>query len=101
RPHPLRPLQGGRDGQDQLLGSMSEAAGHTARVRRVLVLGVLLALAAAGGGWLAFGPSGGAADATARAAAARPAEKASSLPPLPEMRPKVVQPAAGEVAEAA
>jgi cell wall-associated NlpC family hydrolase len=74
--------------------------GHTARVRRVFVLGVLLALAAAGGGWLAFGSGqGGAADSTARAAA-RPAGTKASLPPLPEMRPKVVQPAAGEVAEA-
>jgi cell wall-associated NlpC family hydrolase len=76
---------------------MTERAGHTARVRRVLVLGVLLALAAAGGGWLAFGSAGGSGDASARAAA-RPAESKASLPPLPEMRPKVVQPAAGDVA---
>jgi cell wall-associated NlpC family hydrolase len=76
---------------------MSEPGGHTGRVRRVLVLGVLLALAAAGGGWLAFGSAQGSGDAAARTAA-RPAERASSLPPLPEMRPKVVQPAAGEVA---
>jgi hypothetical protein len=79
---------------------MSEARGH-ARVPRVLVLGVLLVLAAAcGGGWLAFGSDQGGDDATARAAS-RPAERAASLPPLPKMRPKVVQPAAGEVAEAA
>jgi cell wall-associated NlpC family hydrolase len=76
---------------------MSEPGGHTARVRRVLVLGVLLALAAAGGGWLAFGSAQGSDDTTARAAA-RPAENKASLPPLPQMRPKVVQPAAGEVA---
>jgi cell wall-associated NlpC family hydrolase len=69
-------------------------------VRRVLVLGVLLALAAAGGGWLAFGSTQGSGDATARAAS-RPADRPASLPPLPKMRPQVVQPAAGEVAEAA
>jgi cell wall-associated NlpC family hydrolase len=79
---------------------MSEPRGHTARVRRVLVLGVLLALAAVGGGWLAFGSAQGRDDATARPAA-RPAERAASLPPLPKMRPKVVQPPAGEVAEPA
>jgi hypothetical protein len=73
---------------------MSEPGGHTGRVRRVLVLGVLLALAAAGGGWLAFGSAQGSGDAAARTAA-RPAERASSLPPLPEMRPKVVEPVAG------
>jgi cell wall-associated NlpC family hydrolase len=76
---------------------MIEAGGHTARVRRVLVLGVLLALAAAGGGWLALGSSQGRDEGTARAAA-RSADQAASLPPLPKMRPKVVQPSAGEVA---
>jgi cell wall-associated NlpC family hydrolase len=65
-------------------------------VRRVLVLGVLLALAAAGGGWLAFG-SAQSGDASTASAAARPAERKASLPPLPEMRPKAVQPTAGEV----
>jgi hypothetical protein len=73
---------------------MNDERGHTAGVRRVFVLGFLLALAIAGGGWLAFSSSGGGDEATARAAA--PKEKAS-LPPLPEMRPKVVQPNAGEV----
>jgi hypothetical protein len=79
---------------------MSEARGHTGRVRRVLVLGVVLALAAAGGGWLALGSTQGGDEGTARAAA-RPADRAASLPPLPKMRPKVVQPAAGEVAQEA
>jgi hypothetical protein len=79
---------------------MSEARGHTVRVRRALVLGVLLALAAAGGGWLAFGSDGSREQGTA-SAAQRPADRPASLPPLPKMRPKVVQPSAGEVAQAA
>jgi len=76
-------------------------SGHTARVRRVIVLGLVLALAAAGGGWLAFGSSSGRdagiARAAGRAATTRTAP-AADLPPLPKMRPKVVEPSAGEVA---
>ena len=79
---------------------MSEGRGHTVRVRRALVLGVLLALAAAGGGWLAFGSDSRSEQGTA-SAAQRPADRPASLPPLPEMRPKVVQPSAGEVAQEA
>src|SRR3954465_6535832 len=76
---------------------LSEARGHTARVRRVFVLGLVLALAAAGGGWLAFG-SGGKREQAPASAAQGPADRPASLPPLPEMRPKVVQPSAGELA---
>jgi hypothetical protein len=76
---------------------MSEERGHTGRVRRVFVLGFLLALALAiaGGGFLAFSSAQGGGEAAARAAA--PQQKKTSLPPLPEMRPKVVEPSAGEV----
>ena len=73
---------------------MSDERGHTARMRRVFVLGFLLALAIAGGGWLAFSSSQGGDEAGARAAAPR---QEASLPPLPEMRPKVVEPSAGDV----
>src|SRR4051794_10012057 len=82
----------------RLVGSKSVHAGHTARVGRVVLLGLLLALAAAGGGWLAFGPSPGDDDAMARAAHRAPAAPAANLPPLPKMRPKVVEPSAGEMA---
>jgi cell wall-associated NlpC family hydrolase len=79
---------------------MKRLGGHTGRVRRVLLLGLVLALVAAGGGWLAFGASSGrdTARAADRHAAAKPA--AADLPPLPKLRPKVVQPSAGEVADA-
>jgi hypothetical protein len=76
---------------------MTSRRGHTGRVGRVALLGVLLVLAAAGGGWLVFGSSPGEDGATARAADRAPASPAASLPPLPKMRPKVVEPSAGEV----
>jgi cell wall-associated NlpC family hydrolase len=76
--------------------------GHTGRVGRVFLLGLVLALAAAGGGWLAFGSSSGRDTARAADRTAAPAPAAAAdLPPLPKMRPKVVEPSAGEVAEAA
>jgi cell wall-associated NlpC family hydrolase len=80
---------------------MSALPGHTGRVGRVMLLGLVLALAAAGGGWLAFGSSSGREGGTARAADRAVAAPKADLPPLPKMRPKVVQPSAGEVAEAA
>jgi cell wall-associated NlpC family hydrolase len=49
------------------------------------------ALAAGAGGWLAFGSSGDGAPRQAAAAVRAP----DALPPLPEMRPKVVEPVAG------
>jgi cell wall-associated NlpC family hydrolase len=70
-------------------------------VGRAVLLGMLLALAAAGGGWLAFGSSSGGDAGTARAADRTAAPSAANLPPLPKLRPKVVEPSAGEVSEPA
>jgi cell wall-associated NlpC family hydrolase len=70
------------------------------RIASIAALALLALAAAAGGGWLAFGSAQGSGDAAPRAAS-RPADRPASLPPLPKMRPKAVQPAAGEVAEAA
>jgi cell wall-associated NlpC family hydrolase len=80
---------------------MTGRLGHTGRVGRVALFGMLLALAAAGGGWLAFGSSSDGDAGTARAAAHTVAAAAADLPPLPKMRPKVVEPSAGEVADPA
>jgi hypothetical protein len=62
--------------------------------------GILAVLVlAAGIGVLAYVATGRESDARAVAAAA-PEEKASELPPLPDMRPKVVEPVAGNAAGA-
>ena len=63
--------------------------------------GVLAVLVVAAGiGALAYAASGRESDARAVAAAA-PKEKAADLPPLPDMRPKVVEPVAGNAGGAA
>jgi len=75
---------------------------HTGRVLRGLLLSLVVVVAALlGGGWLAFGAPGTDAPRAAAAATRPPvparavAGEASSLPPLPTMRPQVVQPEAG------
>ena len=55
----------------------------------------MFVLVAAGIGVLAFVATGRESDARAVAAAAPPKEKAADLPPLPDMRPKLVEPVAG------
>jgi cell wall-associated NlpC family hydrolase len=58
--------------------------------------GVLAVLVVAAGiGVLAYAATGRESDPTAVAAAAPKQEKAAELPPLPDMRPKVVEPVAG------
>jgi hypothetical protein len=74
-------------------------------MRRGALLALVAGLAALGTGWLALSASGRDGDrapAAPRVAQAPAAEKAD-LPPLPEMRPKVVEPVAGDTggAEAA
>jgi cell wall-associated NlpC family hydrolase len=81
------------------------AARHTGSVLRSFLLSLVVVGAVLGGGWLAFGSSGGAAPTPAAASApAKPVAKAAvaadandpGLPPLPStMRPQVVQPKAG------
>jgi cell wall-associated NlpC family hydrolase len=81
------------------------AARHTGSVLRGFLLSLVVVGAVLGGGWLAFGSSGGTAPAPAAAhAPAKPVPKAAvaadakdpGLPPLPStMRPQVVQPKAG------
>jgi cell wall-associated NlpC family hydrolase len=81
------------------------AARHTGPVLRGFLLSLVVVGALLGGGWLAFGSSGGAAPKRAAASApAKPVAKAAvaadakdpGLPPLPStMRPQVVQPKAG------
>jgi cell wall-associated NlpC family hydrolase len=95
---------------------MSPAASrHTAWMLRGLLLSLVAGLAALGGGWLAFGSSGGGATrasasvsqpaahdaAPAAQRPAAPAQQDSKLPPLPTMRPRVVEPQAGGSGDAA
>jgi len=65
-------------------------------VRRALVIALGVLVAALATGAVALSASGGSEPdtATAAAAAERPAPE-STLPPLPKMRPKVVEPVAG------
>ena len=65
-------------------------------MRRALGLGIVLALAASVGGWLVLGSSASRGAARTRAVS-RPAQRPASLPPLPKLRPKLVEPSAGEV----
>jgi len=70
--------------------------------RRVVPVALLLFLLAGLGVALLGGPSGDEVPARASAAqaapGAAPADEADALPPLPEARPKVVEPVAGETA---
>jgi hypothetical protein len=71
---------------------MLPAPRHTRRVHRGRLIAVVVALALCVGGGLAVAASGG--DAPAKAAPAV-AAKPDALPPLPTLRPKVVEPVAG------
>src|SRR4051812_44844416 len=66
-------------------------------MRRGRLLSIVAGIAVLAIGWFAIGASGKDSATTHAAAAA----KADALPPLPTMRPKVVEPVAGASAAAA
>jgi hypothetical protein len=80
------------DGPDEPLERASAAGRHTRWVRRVVVGVLACGLAVLTAGWLALGATGSGAAPAPRAERV----EEDSLPPLPEMRPKAVEPVAGQ-----
>jgi cell wall-associated NlpC family hydrolase len=74
---------------------MPQPGRHTGLMGRGRLLSIVAAVALLAVGWFAIGASGKDGASTPAATAA----KSDSLPPLPTMRPKVVEPVAGDAAD--